>query len=116
MQCSTSAFRINTSTAAAYTKSQIGSNCPEDYIGIEGMEYIFWKKNIYTYLFYNNFLLFKSEGSSQSGVGNSNSIYCGGFLNDFPAATTDAKIRGNLSILFLILAILEIDFRFSLRQ
>jgi len=67
MQCSTSAFRINTSTQAAYTKSQIGSNCPEDYIGI--------------------------EGSSQSGVGNSNSIYCGGFLNDFPEATTDAKIR-----------------------
>ena len=33
-------------------------------------------------------------GSSQSGVGGSNSVYCGGFLNDFPAATTDAKIRG----------------------
>ena len=41
MQCSTSAFRINTSTSATYAKSQIGSNCPEDYIGIEGMEYIF---------------------------------------------------------------------------
>ena len=112
MQCSTSAFRINTSTAAAYTKSQIGSNCPEDYIGIEGMEYIFWQN--YVYLFYNIFLLFESEGSSQSGVGNSNSIYCGGFLNDFPAATTDAKIRGNLFTLFLILFILEIDLRFSL--
>ena len=62
------------------------------------------------YLFYTNFL--KSKGSSQSGVGNSNSIYCGGFLNDFPAATTDAKIRGNLSILFSILSILEIDLRF----
>jgi len=67
MQCSTAAFRINSSTQAAYTKSQIGSNCSEDYIGI--------------------------EGSSQSGVGNANSIYCGGFLNDFPAATTDAKIK-----------------------
>merc|ERR1711971_1377370 len=67
MQCSTAAFRINSSTQAAYTKSQIGSNCPEDYIGI--------------------------EGSSQSGIGGSNSVYCGGFLNDFPAATTDAKIR-----------------------
>ena len=33
-------------------------------------------------------------GSSQSGIGGSNSVYCGGFLNDFPAATTDAKIRG----------------------
>ena len=43
--------------------------------------------------------MFTSKGSSQSGIGNSNSIYCGGFLNDFPAATTDAKIRGNLSIL-----------------
>ena len=41
MQCSTAAFRINTSTAAGYTKAQIGSNCPEDYIGIEGVENIF---------------------------------------------------------------------------
>ena len=39
-------------------------------------------------------------GSSQSGVGGSNSVYCGGFLNDFPAATTDAKIRGYFFELF----------------
>ena len=36
MQCSTAAFRINTGTSATYAKAQIGSNCPEDYIGIEG--------------------------------------------------------------------------------
>ena len=107
MQCSTSAFRINTSTQAAYTKSQIGSNCPEDYIGIEGME------NIFRYIIHNispmislwqMTFLFNSKGSSQSGVGNSNSIYCGGFLNDFPAATTDAKIRGNLTEWLLVLS------------
>ena len=39
-------------------------------------------------------------GSSQSGIGGSNSVYCGGFLNDFPAATTDAKIRGYFFELF----------------
>ena len=49
--------------------------------------------------------LFTSKGSSQSGLGNSNSIYCGGFLNDFPAATTDAKIRGNLTEWLLVLSI-----------
>ena len=41
MQCSTAAFRLNSATAAGYTKAQIGSNCPEDYIGIEGVENIF---------------------------------------------------------------------------
>ena len=46
--------------------------------------------------------LFTSKGSSQSGLGNSNSIYCGGFLNDFPAATTDAKIRGSLQFELMI--------------
>ena len=92
MQCSTAAFRINSATQAAYTKSQIGSNCSEDYIGIEGIKFIFGRNN-----FYNIFMrIVFFKGSSQSGTGNSNSIYCGGFLNDFPAATTDAKIKGIL--------------------
>ena len=91
MQCSTAAFRINSSTTATYTKSQIGSNCSEDYIGIEGIKFIFGQNN-----FYNIFMTIVFLGSSQSGTGNSNSIYCGGFLNDFPAATTDAKIKGIL--------------------
>ena len=96
MQCSTSAFRIHTSTQAAYTKSQIGSNCSEDYIGIEGMQNIFLIfHSQYLYPLWATIFLFTSKGSSQSGLGNSNSVYCGGFLNDFPAATTDAKIRGN---------------------
>ena len=47
MQCSTAAFRINSSTQAAYTKSQIGSNCSEDYIGIEGIKLIFGQNNVY---------------------------------------------------------------------
>ena len=47
MQCSTAAFRINSSTQAAYTKSQIGSNCKEDYIGIEGIKFIFGLNNFY---------------------------------------------------------------------
>ena len=54
---------------------------------------------------YQMTFLFNSKGSSQSGVGNSNSIYCGGFLNDFPEATTDAKIRGNLTEWLLVLSI-----------
>ena len=96
MQCSTAAFRINSSTTATYTKSQIGSNCSEDYIGIEGMQNIFLIfHSQYLYLLWATIFLFTSKGSSQSGLGNSNSVYCGGFLNDFPAATTDAKIRGN---------------------
>lgn len=36
MQCAADSFRINTSTDAAFGKAQIGSQCPEDYIGIEG--------------------------------------------------------------------------------
>ena len=40
MQCAADAFRINSATNAAYEKSQIGSNCSEDYIGIEGIFYI----------------------------------------------------------------------------
>ena len=95
MQCSTSAFRIHTSTQAAYTKSQIGSNCSEDYIGIEGMQNIFLIFHSQYFCYEQRFFLFTSKGSSQSGLGNSNSVYCGGFLNDFPAATTDAKIRGD---------------------
>ena len=70
MQCSSTEFRINTGTAADFTEASQGSNCPEDYIEI--------------------------EGSSQSGGGNLQSRYCGGFLNNFPAATTDAKIKGKL--------------------
>ena len=37
MQCAADSFRINSATQAAYTKAQIGSNCSEDYIGIEGI-------------------------------------------------------------------------------
>ena len=37
MQCDDTSFRINTGTSATYTKGQIGSNCNEDYIGIEGL-------------------------------------------------------------------------------
>ena len=125
MQCSTAAFRINTGTSATYAKAQIGSNCPEDYIGIEGELHsaLFWldkcllqsqpfsKEKLEVGIFFSlkyilciesfwlshshfilPFLCFKA--SSQSGTGNSNNVYCGGFLNDHPAATTDAKIRG----------------------
>ena len=38
MQCAADSFRINTSTDAAFGKAQIGSQCPEDYIGIEGKQ------------------------------------------------------------------------------
>ena len=48
-------------------------------------------------------------GSSQSGVGGSNSVYCGGFLNDFPAATTDAKIRGYFLILWTVFEMHNFD-------
>ena len=47
MQCSTAAFRLNSATAAGYTKAQIGSNCPEDYIGIEGNKFTFRWNNSY---------------------------------------------------------------------
>ena len=62
------------------------------------------KKTFRTYLtfrvcekisfFMTSIIFWYFTGSSQSGVGGSNSVYCGGFLNDFPTATTDAKIRG----------------------
>ena len=115
MQCSTSAFRINTSTQAAYTQAQIGSNCPEDYIGIEGIWVPILARKIectaviitlYTICILwskvglkSQFICVFFKASSQSGVGNSNNVYCGGFLNDFPAATTDAKIKGTFRIL-----------------
>ena len=35
-----------------------------------------------------------SKASSQTGYGNYQSVYCGGFLNNNAAATTDAKIKG----------------------
>ena len=35
-----------------------------------------------------------SIASSQTGYGNYQSVYCGGFLNNNAAATTDAKIKG----------------------
>ena len=52
-------------------------------------------------------------GSSQSGIGGSNSVYCGGFLNDFPAATTDAKIRGYFYEVFSKCATLTVKFIYS---
>lgn len=70
MQCTdANSFTINPGTGGndMWTMGKIQSNCAEDYIGI--------------------------EASSQSGFGNTNSVYCGGFLNDIDAATTDAKIK-----------------------
>ena len=45
MQCAADAFRINSATSATYAKAQIGSNCSEDYIGIEGRLLNFEKKS-----------------------------------------------------------------------
>ena len=39
-----------------------------------------------------------SKASSQTGYGNYQSVYCGGFLNNNAAATTDAKIKGKIEI------------------
>ena len=68
MQCASTTFRINNAGIAGFTQAKVGTNCSEDYIGI--------------------------EGSSQTGFGNFQSRYCGGFLNNFDTATTDAKIKG----------------------
>ena len=70
MQCASTTFRINNAGIAGFTQAKVGTNCSEDYIGI--------------------------EGSSQTGFGNFQSRYCGGFLNNFDTATTDAKIKGTL--------------------
>ena len=56
----------------------------------------------------NFFTSYPSIGSSQTGYGNFQSVYCGGFLNNHPAATTDAKIKGkevlkNIILLFNLL-------------
>ncbi len=67
MQCSSDSFRINNANSATYAIAAVGSLCSEDYIGI--------------------------EASSQTGGGNVQSRYCGGFLNGFPAATAGAKIK-----------------------
>ena len=71
MQCSdTASFRINHGGIAAFTQAKVGTNCSEDYIGI--------------------------EGGSQTGHGGYQNKYCGGFLNNIDTATTDAKIKGIL--------------------
>ena len=50
-----------------------------------------------------NFLTsYPSLGSSQTGYGNFQSVYCGGFLNNHPAATTDAKIKGKEVLINII--------------
>ena len=36
MQCSATSFRLNNAGIAAYTQAMQGSDCSEDYIGIEG--------------------------------------------------------------------------------
>ena len=97
MQCSSTSFRINPgdpSGSATWATSNIGSNCSEDYIGIEGN---FSKKNI----FLGQNWLITILGSSQTGYGNFQSVYCGGFLNNHPAATTDAKIKGKIQSIIL---------------
>ena len=50
------------------------------------------------------------KASSQSGFGNTNSVYCGGFLNDNNDATTDAKIKGiiNIDLEFFFLKLIGI--------
>ena len=67
MQCAADSFRINTGGQADYTKAKIGSNCSEDFITI--------------------------EGSSQTGFGNLQSRYCGGFLNNIDTLLGGAKIK-----------------------
>ena len=37
MQCSSTEFRINNAGIAAFTQAKVGTNCSEDYIGIEGI-------------------------------------------------------------------------------
>ena len=37
MQCSSTTFRINNAGIAAFTTAKVGTNCSEDYIGIEGI-------------------------------------------------------------------------------
>ena len=36
MQCSSTTFRLNNASIAAFTTAKVGTNCSEDYIGIEG--------------------------------------------------------------------------------
>ena len=50
MQCSSTSFRINPGSpggSATWATSNIGSNCSEDYIGIEG---VCFRKIILTFL------------------------------------------------------------------
>ena len=88
MQCASTSFRINSATNGGFTKAQIGSRCSEDYIGIEGPYMPTYFENLFTYF------QFPTPGSSQTGFGNFQSRYCGGFLSTFPESTTDAKIKG----------------------
>ena len=48
-------------------------------------------------------MIFFSKASSQSGFGNTNSVYCGGFLNDINDAETDAKIKGEVDLDFFLI-------------
>ena len=67
MQCSSTSFRINHAGDDDFGTAEVGTNCSEDYIGI--------------------------EASSNSGFG-TQSRYCGGYLNSHQSATIDAKVRG----------------------
>ena len=67
MQCSSTTFRINNANIAAFGQAKVGTNCSEDYIGI--------------------------EGSSNSGFA-TQSRYCGGYLNSHDTATIDTTVRG----------------------
>ena len=101
MQCSSTTFRINNAGIAAFTTAKVGTNCSEDYIGIEGI----YRKSCHrkgTYirmLLYSCFLLM-FVGSSNSGFA-TQSRYCGGFLNSYDTATIDTKVRGVYSAMNL---------------
>ena len=52
MQCSSTTFRINNAGIAAFTQAKVGSNCSEDYIGIEGKYLIINDIKLYFSTFY----------------------------------------------------------------
>ena len=109
MKCTSGSyqFSLNTGASATFALAKQGTDCSEDYVGIEGIISLLHNapnypkgklilKNKHINLFYEKKFLknifLKILASSHTGCGNLKSVYCGGIFNDFTSATIDTLV------------------------